>query len=259
MSLGAIAATGNRLHRRGRGASLSGATFMPYDDYLGPAFDTADYLRKVLINESRGIDYPAAILLETVQREGGINLARREWLRSIQAVAKNVGVVFIIDDIQMGCGRTGDFVSFEFAALSPDIIVLSKSLSPYGLPLSVLLIKEELEAWLPGEHSTFRRSKLALVSATAAIDIYWRCTAFSQGVHRMGEIIRRRFEAIASERGNRFAVRARGMACGFDCQMPEIAAATTRKAFGKGQILERCGPVDEAVKVCPRSRSILRH
>ncbi|OCK58292.1 diaminobutyrate--2-oxoglutarate transaminase [Bradyrhizobium sp. LMTR 3] len=252
MSLGAIAASGNRSYRAAAGASLSGATFLPYDGYLGPAVDTADYLRKVLLDESSGIDKPAAILVETVQGEGGINVASKEWLRSIQAIAKNVGALFIVDDIQMGCGRTGDFFSFEFAALSPDIVVLSKSLSGYGLPLSMLLIKEEFDAWRPGEHTgTFRGNNLALVSATAAINIYWRSPAFSQGVRHMGELIRRRLETIASEHGNGFAVRGRGMALGFDCQNAEVAQAMTRNAFEKGLIVERCGPVDQVVKCLP--------
>lgn len=252
LSLGAIAATGNRFYRKASGGFLSGATFMPYDGYLGPAFDTADYLRKVLTDESSGVDCPAAILVETVQGEGGINVAGKEWLQSIQAIAKSVGALFIVDDIQMGCGRTGEFFSFEFAALSPDIVVLSKSLSAYGLPLSMLLIKEELDAWQPGEHTgTFRGNNLALVSATAAIDLYWRCRTFSQGVHRIGELMRSRLEAVASEHGNRFAVRGRGMALGFDCRMAEIAEATTRKAFGKGLIVERCGALDQVVKFLP--------
>lgn len=252
MSLGAIAASGNRFYRKGTGVSLSGATFMPYDNYLGSAVDTADYLRKVLMDESSGIDAPAAILVETVQGEGGINVAGKDWLQSIQAIAKNVGALFIVDDIQMGCGRTGDFFSFEFAALSPDIVVLSKSLSGYGLPLSMLLIKEERDIWRPGEHTgTFRGNNLALVSANEALNLYWRSRTFSHGVHRMGGLMRRRLEGIASEHGNSFAVRGRGMALGFDCQMAEIAEATVGKAFEKGLIIERCGPVDEVIKLLP--------
>lgn len=252
MSLGAIAVSGNRFYRTGSGASLSGATFMPYDGYLGPSVDTADYLRKALLDESSGIDLPAAILVETVQGEGGINVAGREWLQSIQAIARSVGALFLVDDIQVGCGRTGEFFSFEFAEVSPDIVVLSKSLSGYGLPLSMLLIKEEFDAWLPGEHTgTFRGNNLALVSATAATNIYWRSRAFSQDVQRKGQLLRRRLEAIASEHGNRFAVRGRGMALGFDCQMAEIAEATSSKAFEKGLMLERCGPVDQVAKFLP--------
>lgn len=252
MSLGAMAVSGNRFYRSAAGVSLSGATFMPYDGYFGPAFDTADHLRKILTDESSGIDCPAAILIETVQGEGGINVAGKEWLQSIQAIAKDVGALFIVDDIQMGCGRTGDFFSFEFAALSPDIVVLSKSLSGYGLPLSMLLIKEEHDVWRPGEHTgTFRGNNLALVSATAALNIYWRCRTFSEGVQRMGELMRRRLEAIASGQGNSFAVRGRGMALGFDCQSPEIAEAIKKKAFEKGLIVERCGPLDQVVKLLP--------
>lgn len=252
LSLGAIAASGNRFHRAASGVFLSGATFMPYDGYLGPAVDTADYVRQVLMDKSSGVDLPAAILVETVQGEGGINVACREWLQEIQAIAKDAGSLFIVDDIQMGCGRTGEFFSFEFAGLSPDIVVMSKSLSGYGLPLSMLLIKEEVDAWRPGEHtSTFRGNNLALVSATAAINTYWRSHTFSEGVHSMGELMRSRLQAIASEHTNGFAVRGRGMALGVDCQMTEIAESTARKAFSKGLIVERCGPDDQVVKLLP--------
>ncbi|SDD37802.1 diaminobutyrate aminotransferase apoenzyme [Bradyrhizobium brasilense] len=252
MSLGAIAASGNRYYRKASGVSLSGTTFMPYDGYLGPDADAADYLQKLLRDESSGLDYPAAILLETVQGEGGINVARKEWLQSIQAIAKNVGALFIVDDIQMGCGRTGEFFSFEFADLSPDIVVLSKSLSGFGLPLSMLLIKEEYDAWQPGEHTgTFRGNNLALVSATAALDLYWRDDIFAQGVHRTGEVMRHRLESIAAQYGNRFSVRGRGMAFGFDCGAPELAATTALTAFKKGLMVERCGPVDQVIKFLP--------
>ncbi|QOZ38356.1 diaminobutyrate--2-oxoglutarate transaminase [Bradyrhizobium sp. CCBAU 53421] len=252
MSLGAIAASGNRAYRSASGVALSGATFMPYDGYLGPGVDRADYLQKVLTDESSGIDRPAAILVETVQGEGGINVASKEWLQSIQAIAKSAGALFIIDDVQMGCGRTGQFFSFDFADLSPDLVVMSKSLSGYGLPLSMVLIKEEFDAWRPGEHTgTFRGNNLALVSARAAIDLYWRDEILAQEVLRLGEVMRRRLEAIAVKHGNSFKVRGRGMAFGFDCQMPEIAAATTRRAFEKGLIVERCGPVDQVVKFLP--------
>ncbi|WP_407185293.1 diaminobutyrate--2-oxoglutarate transaminase [Bradyrhizobium centrosematis] len=250
MSLGAIAASGNRFYRAG--ASLCGTTFMPFDGYFGPTVDTANYLRKLLADESSGLDHPAAILVETVQGEGGINVAGEEWLKSIQGIANEVGALLVVDDIQMGCGRTGNFFSFEFAELSPDIVVMSKSLSGYGLPLSMLLIKEEFDAWQPGEHTgTFRGNNVALVAATAAVNAYWYDSTFSEQVQRMSQLMRQRLEVIASTHGNHFVVRGRGLALGFDCQATEIAAAATRKAFEKGVMLERCGPVDQVVKFLP--------
>ncbi|WP_368508607.1 diaminobutyrate--2-oxoglutarate transaminase [Bradyrhizobium lupini] len=251
-SLGATAASGNRFYRKASGVPLSGTTFMPYDGYLGSSYSPADYVRKVLMDESSGTDLPAAILVETVQGEGGINVAGKEWLQSMQALAKEVGAIFIVDDIQMGCGRTGEFFSFEFAALSPDIVVMSKSLSGYGLPLSMLLIKEAIDAWEPGEHTgTFRGNNLALVSGKAALDLYWRNQTFSQQIQRLGALMRRRLDAIAHQHGNEFAVRGRGMVCGFDCKTSEIAEATSRRAFVKGLIIERCGPTDQVVKFLP--------
>ncbi|WP_271566924.1 diaminobutyrate--2-oxoglutarate transaminase [Bradyrhizobium sp. CCBAU 11386] len=252
MSLGALAGSGNRFYRAASGVPLSGTTFMPYDGYFGPTLDTADYLRKMLMDESSGIDRPAAILVETVQGEGGINVAGRKWLQSIQAIAKDVDALFVVDDIQMGCGRTGEFFSFEFAGLSPDIIVLSKSLSGYGLPLSMLLIKDGFDVWRPGEHiGTFRGNNLALVAGTAAMNLYWRSRSFSDEIRRMGELVRGRLEILVSKHENRFAVRGRGMVFGFDCHFAEIAEATTRKAFDKGLMLERCGPADQVVKILP--------
>ncbi|MCA1360787.1 diaminobutyrate--2-oxoglutarate transaminase [Bradyrhizobium sp. IC3069] len=252
MSLGAIAASGNRFYRKASSISLSGATFMPYDGYFGPANNTAEYLRKILMDDSSGIDRPAAILVETVQGEGGINVARKEWLQSIQAIAKEVGAVFIVDDIQMGCGRTGEFFSFEFATLSPDIVVMSKALSGYGLPLSMLLIKEELDAWRPGEHTgTFRGNNLALVSAKAALNLYWRGRTFSQEIRRLGDRMRTRLDAIAYEHGSHFVVRGRGMALGFDCKIAETAEATSRNAFERGLVIERCGAIDQVIKFLP--------
>ncbi|UPJ77172.1 diaminobutyrate--2-oxoglutarate transaminase [Bradyrhizobium sp. 187] len=252
MSLGAVAASGNRCYRKASGILLSGAIFMPYDGYLGPAENTSDYLRKVLRDEGSGMDSPAAILVETVQGDGGINVAGKEWLHSIQTIANDAGAVFIVDDIQMGCGRTGDFFSFEFAGLNPDIVVMSKSLSGYGLPLSMLLIKEELDAWHPGEHTgTFRGNNLALVSAKAALDLYWRSSTFVQEVKRMGLLMRNRLENIAYKHGNGFAVRGRGMALGFDCKTTEIAQATSRRAFEHGLMIERCGAIDQVLKFLP--------
>ncbi|MFK4496084.1 4-aminobutyrate aminotransferase-like enzyme [Bradyrhizobium japonicum] len=173
-------------------------------------------------------------------------------MRSIQTIAKDVGALFIIDESQVGCGRTGDFFSFEFADLSPDIIVLSDSLSGCGLPLSILLMKEENDLSRPDEYrEALCGNDLALVSATAAINLYWRCRAFSQQVHRMSGRMRRRLTAIAAKYGNRCSVRGRGMMFGFDCQNAEIAEIAVRKALQKGLIIERCGSVQQVVKVFP--------
>ena len=136
---GALAATGNSYHRGGAGTALTGVTRLPYDGYLGNEFDTADLLEQMLLDASSGLDEPAAILLETVQGEGGLNAASGPWVRRIAELAKKHGALLIIDDIQAGCGRTGSFFSFDDMDVQPDIVTMAKSLSGFGLPMGLVL------------------------------------------------------------------------------------------------------------------------
>ena len=113
--------------------------------------------------------------METVQGEGGINVAPLEWLSELAELCQRHGILLIVDDVQMGCGRTGPFFSFEAAGITPDIVCLSKSIGGYGLPLALTLIRPELDIWKPGEHNgTFRGFNPAFVTGTAALRVYWR-------------------------------------------------------------------------------------
>lgn len=127
---------------------------------------------------SSGVELPAAIILETVQAEGGIFVAPTEWLRSLRQLCNSFGILLIIDDVEAGCGRTGSFFSFERAGIVPDIVCLSKSIGGYGLPMSLVLMKRSLDCWRPGQHTgTFRGNQLAFVAATAAIQL-WKDDTF---------------------------------------------------------------------------------
>ncbi|WP_444900777.1 diaminobutyrate--2-oxoglutarate transaminase [Microbulbifer sp. VAAC004] len=254
VSLGSLAATGNSHHRDAAGVSLNGTHRMPYDSYLGKNIDTTEYLDKVLTDSSSGINSPAAIIVETVQGEGGINAASIEWLRNLQAVCKKHGLLFIVDDIQAGCGRTGNFFSFEEAGIEPDIITLSKSLSGYGLPFALVLMKPELDQWKPGEHNgTFRGNNLAFVTAKAAIDHYWSDDNFSREIKRKGKYISERLGSIVSQYGEgNFTTKGRGMFQGIDCVSGELAEKITKLAFKQGLIIETSGADDQIVKLlCP--------
>ncbi len=254
VSLGSLAATGNSHHRGAAGVTLNGTSRIPYDGYLGEDIDTTAYLDKLLSDSSSGIDTPAAVIVETVQGEGGINVASTEWLRNLSLVCQKHDVLLIVDDIQAGCGRTGTFFSFEEAGIKPDIITLSKSLSGYGLPFAVALIRPEIDLWKPGEHNgTFRGNNLAFVTAKAAIDYFWSDNKFANEVQKKGEYIQQRLEDIVRKYGGgHISCRGRGMFQGINCVDGELAGKITKKAFQKGLIIETSGADDQVVKfLCP--------
>lgn len=254
VTLGSLSATGNSHHRGASGVTLSGTTRMPYDGYLGDDIDTTAYLDKVLSDSSSGVDLPAAVIVETVQGEGGINAASYEWLRNLQEVCRRHDVLFIVDDIQAGCGRTGTYFSFEEAGLDPDIVTLSKSLGGYGLPFAVVLFRPELDQWKPGEHNgTFRGNNFAFVTARAAIENFWSDDAFSKEIKRKGEYVSERLNAIVGKYGEgNFTCRGRGMFQGINCVNGDIAGKITHKAFQHNLIIETSGAEDHVVKfLCP--------
>ncbi len=254
VSLGSLATTGNSHHRGAAGVSLNGVSRMPYDGYLGDGFDTTQYLDKVLSDNSSGVDKPAAVIVETVQGEGGINVASFEWLKNLQDVCRKHDVLFIVDDIQAGCGRTGTFFSFEPAGIEPDMVTLSKSLGGYGTPFAVVLFRPELDQWKPGEHNgTFRGNNHAFITAKAAIDYYWSDNRFVKEIERKASYITNRLNNIVKQYGNGQMVRkGRGLFQGIDCVNGELASKITHQAFQNGLIIETSGDDDQVVKfLCP--------
>ncbi|HUD53409.1 diaminobutyrate--2-oxoglutarate transaminase [Parvibaculum sp.] len=248
MTLGALACTGNAGKRGGAGVPLNHVSHEPYDGYFGPDVDTARLLDQRLSDPSSGLDAPAAILVETVQGEGGLNVASSAWLRSIAKIAKRHGALLIVDDIQAGCGRTGGFFSFEEAGIVPDIVTLAKSLSGMGLPFALTLFRPELDQWKPGEHNgTFRGNNHAFVTATASLCHFWSDDTFANEVKRRGDYLGMRLEQMAAKHD--LVARGRGMMRGLVVESGEIAGRITKAAFEHGLIVETSGAHDEVVKI----------
>jgi diaminobutyrate-2-oxoglutarate transaminase len=248
MTLGALACTSNAGKRGGAGVPLAGVTHAPYDGYYGPGVDTAELLERKLSDPSSGLDAPAALLVETVQGEGGLNAASADWLRRISAIAKKHGALMIVDDIQAGCGRTGSFFSFEGMGFTPDIVMLAKSLSGLGLPFALTLMRPELDQWAPGEHNgTFRGNNHAFVTATETLRHFWADGAFQKDIRRRGDLLAARLERMAEK--HRLSTRGRGMMRGLNVGTGAIAERITSTAFDRGLVIETSGAHDEIVKV----------
>lgn len=253
VSLGSLAATSSGFYRQGVQSSLGNVTHVPYPSSPLGAFDTLDLLGRIIDDPSSGTEKPAAILIETVQCEGGVYLAPTEFLVGLRELCDRHKILLIVDEIQTGCGRTGTFFSFERSGIQPDLVPLAKSISGYGLPMAMLLIRPDLDVWQPGQHNgTFRGNQLAFVGAAAALDLFWRDDIFAQEVRQKGELVGGYLEReVALRFGAR--VRGSGLIWGIDIgELPSITAGKlSRLCFERGMVVETCGRTGDVLKLLP--------
>ncbi len=255
VSTGPLAAAGSGYYKQGLQHTLPTMTHVPYPDSPLGVFDTLDYLDRLVTDTSSGVEKPAAVILETVQCEGGVYVAPTDFLVGLRSWCDEHQILLIVDDIQVGCGRGGSFFSFERAGIEPDLVTLSKSISAYGLPMAILLLKPEHDIWQPGQHNgTFRGNQLAFIAATAAIRRYWSegaDPAFAAEVRRKGELVSE-FLRLRLEDRFRAVVRGTGLIWGVDLGRSGMSASKiSERCFERGLIVETCGRDSEVLKLLP--------
>lgn len=254
MSLGSLSLCSDLASRKGAFIALNNAYFLPYPVGCSANFDTIEYIENILKDDHSGIEKPAAIILETTQAEGGINVCPTEWLQRLAKLCQDYDILLIVDDIQVGNSRTGYFFSFERAGIIPDIVVLSKSISGFGLPMSIILFKEELDIWKPAEHNgTFRGNQLAFVGAKEAIKLNIELNLNNE-VQRKGEIVKEIIEKEILPIDSKLTYRGIGLIWGIDFSNFEnegLSKIVANKCFEKGLIIERAGRKDVVLKILP--------
>ena len=254
MSLGSLAATTEAKARKGAGVPLGNVSFMPFPFGFNKSFDTIAYIENVLKDDHSGVDYPAAIIVETVQAEGGICVADIEWLQRLRDLCDRFDILLICDDIQVGCGRTGNFFSFERAGIVPDMVTLSKSISGSGLPMAMLLLKPELDIWLPAEHNgTFRGNQLGFIGAKAAVEIVDE-TNLLEDVKRKEALVNDYIEQNILPLDKRISHRGIGLIHGIDMSefnIDGLADGIAKRCFDFGLIIELAGRKDSVIKLLP--------
>ncbi len=249
-TMGALAVTGNEAYRDASYGSRGAVSFMPFDGFLGADIDTIHVFRRYLEDHGSGMETPAAVIVETVQGEGGINVASTEWLQNLAALCKEFDILLIVDDIQVGNGRTGKFFSFEEAGIEPDMVCLSKSIGG-GNPMALLLMKPEADVWSPGEHTgTFRGNSMAFVAATELIQQYWADDKLTTEVARKSDIMLEALNGLRDEfPALNCAVRGRGLVLGIETPKAGFSDKVAAKAFEKGLVCETCGADSQVNKL----------
>lgn len=247
-TLGALAVTGNEFYHDDYYGVPLNVNKLPFDQYFDQSISSVDMLRQYMEDNSSGYDLPAAVIVETIQGEGGINVASVDWLRKLSEVCAEFDILLIIDDIQVGNGRTGDFFSFERAGIKPDIVTLSKSIGT-GLPMSIVLMKPEVDVWEPGEHTgTFRGNSYAFVAGTAALD-FWKDDKFSASIRAKGKKVEEFFKSLQAQYPKLITdVRGYGMIWGLESLTEGFCEAVSKEAFERGLLMETAGADNQVLK-----------
>ncbi|MGE6630959.1 acetylornithine transaminase [Bacillus sp. NPDC077027] len=212
-----MAATGQDKIKTGFGPMLEGFHYLPFND--------AEAISSCEVNDV------AAVMLEVVQGEGGVNPATDNFLKAVEQFCKQHNALLIVDEIQTGIGRTGKAFAYEHAELDPDIISVAKALGS-GFPVGAVIGKKSLsEAFSPGSHgTTFGGNMLAMAAANATLDLIFQ-DDFLAEVQEKGDYLLQKLQEmkqlpIVKE------VRGKGLMAGIECDQPVAAFITLLRENG---------------------------
>jgi diaminobutyrate-2-oxoglutarate transaminase len=271
MTLGTLSLMGNLGPKQGLGSLMADVQFLPYPyDYRCPfgiggeaGIDAGlHFIEQLLSDPESGVLPPAAVVVEVVQGEGGVIPAPARWLQSLRQLTRKHGVALIIDEVQTGLGRTGKLFAFQHADIEPDILVLSKAIGG-GLPLAVMVYREELDTWKPGAHAgTFRGNQMAMAAGAATLRhiISEHLPAHAEV---MGQRLMEQLRQLQGDYPCLGQVRGRGLMVGVevvsdtpsDARVPAadtaLAQAIQRQCLRLGVILELGGRHGAVVRFLP--------
>ena len=252
MTLGALALTTESAARKAAGVPLDYTVHIPAPYSMGGNFDSIVYMEQLLNDDHSGYEKPAAIIIETVQQEGGIHVFSKEFLKELRALCDKYDILLICDEVQIGCSRSGTFFSFERADIVPDIVCMSKSIGGYGIPFAVTLFKKELDVFKPGEHNgTFRGCQLSMVAGLAALEMTVEQDIPAQ-VRRKEKIVKEYLDKeIKPLLKDKMEIRGIGLSWGIEFNDGKLARAVLDKCFEKKLIIELAGSYDSVLKIMP--------
>lgn len=252
MTLGALALTTESAARKAAGVPLNYTVHIPAPYSMGGNFDSIAYMEQLLSDDHSGYEKPAAIIIETVQQEGGIHVFSKEFLKDLRALCDKYDILLICDEVPIGCSRSGTFFSFERADIVPDIVCMSKSIGGYGIPFAVTLFKKELDVFKPGEHNgTFRGCQLSMVAGLAALEMTVEQDIPAQ-VRRKEKIVKEYLDKeIKPLLKGKMEIRGIGLSWGIEFNDGKLARAVLDKCFEKKLIIELAGSYDSVLKIMP--------
>jgi 4-aminobutyrate aminotransferase len=224
----------------------------PYP-YRGVSTQDALHGLELLFKQDVDPSSVACLVLEPVQGEGGFIPMPREFVEALRAICDEHGILYVDDEVQSGCGRTGTMWAIEQLGIEPDIVVSGKTLGG-GLPLAAVTGRGDLmDAVHPGGlGGTFGGNPLSCAAALAVLDEL-SSAEFRERAHAVGALLRRRLDEIAARQPLVGEVRGLGgmLALELAEQTPDAAKAVTAAAFDRGLILLSCGLYGNVIRLLP--------
>jgi 4-aminobutyrate aminotransferase / (S)-3-amino-2-methylpropionate transaminase / 5-aminovalerate transaminase len=224
----------------------------PYP-YRGVSCEHAVHGLELLFKQDVDPASVACLVLEPVQGEGGFIPMPPEFVRALRRLCDEHGILYVDDEVQSGCGRTGTVWAIERLGIEPDLLVSGKSLGG-GLPLAAVTGRADLmDAVHPGGlGGTFGGNPLACAAAAAVLEEV-AAPGFRERAEHVAELMRRRLEEIAARHRLVGEVRGLGAMLALELreQSPAAAAATTAAAFERGLIVLSCGLHGNVIRLLP--------
>jgi 4-aminobutyrate aminotransferase len=213
------------------------------------------YIEEFLFQKVVSPEEVAAIIVEPIQGEGGYIVPPPEFLPALRKLTQDHGILLIADEIQTGCGRTGKFFATEHWKIQPDIISLAKGIAS-GLPIGVILARDDVLTWEPGAHgTTFGGSPLSCVAALETIDLLQE--GIIENAAEVGSRMLEQLRQFKDEYKIIGDVRGKGLMIGIEIVKdektkeidPDTRKEIIKAAYQKGLLLLESG--SSSIRLCP--------
>jgi 4-aminobutyrate aminotransferase len=264
-TLGAMSISGSKVgHRKSMGPWLPEVYFAHYPDcYRCPfhlEYGQCDltcvaYIRDVVFQKLIAPEDVAAIVVEPILGEGGYIVPPPDFLPALRKLSREFEILLVADEIQTGAGRTGKFFAVEHWQIEPDILCLAKGIAS-GLPLGVMLAREDVLAWQPGAHgTTFGGNPLSCVAALETIELLEE--GLIENARQVGSWILDELNRLKGHYDIIGDVRGKGLMIGLEIVKDQKTKAVDadrrndiiRKAHQQGLLLLECGA--SSIRICP--------
>jgi 4-aminobutyrate aminotransferase len=232
-TMGSLSLTSSKpVQRKGFGPLIPGVTHAP--------FGNARYIEDVLFKTTVNPSEVAAIVVETIQGEGGYIIPPPDFLPGLEKIARKHGILLVADEVQCGMGRSGKMFAFEHFDFHPDIVAIAKGIAS-GMPLGVMMARAEIMTWEPGAHaSTFGGNPVCLAAALETVRLLQE--KYVANSAKVGEYLRGKLERLKERQSAIVDVRGRGLMIGVQVASADQRDAIISECFRRGFLILGAGP-----------------